>query len=121
MNEAYEAKTEGARRTWNPEELQELLRDKINQKTAGANNRVLSAIRLFDREAGVITAESWCRTLPRLVQVKLSREESLDLFDAYTGEKEALSTETFVEKVLPPDFAKRRETLAASKEPVPTP
>jgi len=74
INEAYIAKREGARRTWDALELQELLRDKINQKTSGANNKVLSAIRLFDREGGVITAASFCTTVPRLVQVDLNTE-----------------------------------------------
>jgi len=43
------------------------------------------------------------------------------LFNLYDNAGDGkLSTKDFVEKVLPPDFAKRRESLAAQDSPAPT-
>lgn len=94
MKQQYEVKRSGARRTWNEAELEELLRDKINQKTAGANNRILQAVRLFDRENGVISAEAWKRALPVLVGIDLTDEESMALFRKYDDDGEVTMPHT---------------------------
>jgi len=117
----YYTPPEGARRTWDKDQLETLLRDKINQKTAGSNGKILQAIRLFDRDNGIITAAAWRRALPKLVGIELKDEESMSLFNKYDEDGGGeIDTYEFIENVLPPDFAKRREMAQDEGEVVPT-
>ena len=63
------------------------------------------AIRLFDRDNGIITAAAWRRALPTLVGVDLKDEESMALFNKYDQDGGGeIDTYEFIENVPNPLF-----------------
>jgi len=109
------------RRKWTAKQLEELLRDKITQKTKGSNGQALQAMRLFLRDGTEISPEAWKKNLPLLVGVELTDEEAMALFNKYdTDGGGSIDVQEFIENVLPADFAKRRELALESDSGVPT-
>merc|ERR1711939_630354 len=74
-----------SRRTWNAQELETLLQDKIRMKTAGKNGRAFQAIKLFERDGADIFPDAWKRGLKTLLGMELTEEEVMGLFNKYDG------------------------------------
>ena len=76
-----------ARRTWTPEELEQVIMLKINERLKSNNGAVFQAFRLFNEDGGTgdasIEPEEFRSVLSKLLQCTMSWEEVKPLFDKY--------------------------------------
>jgi len=89
--------------TWTGDQLEQMVRDKIQMKTAGGNGQILTALRLFEAEAaGEITPEMFQTALSKLLNTDISLEEAMGLFNKYDADGGGtLDTNEFTEQLLP--------------------
>jgi len=94
----------GARRTWTADQLETLIRDKIQMKTTGGNGQMLTALRIFGAGASGkdITPQMFQSTITRLLNTDVSEEEAMDLFNKYDADGGGtLDANEFVEQLIP--------------------
>jgi len=95
-----------ARRTWTGDELEILVRDKIQEKTRSGNGQTLMALRLFGAGASAneqeITPLMFQQTLSKMLNTQVQEEESMRLFVKYDMDKGGtIDCGEFTEQLLP--------------------
>lgn len=79
--------TLASRRSWTGDELEVIIRDKIQEKTKSGNGQTLMALRLFGAGASAneqeITPSMFQDTLSRMLNTEVNHEEAMRLFVKY--------------------------------------
>lgn len=89
--------------TWTGDQLEEMVRDRIQQKTHGGNGQALMALRLFGAQASSeITPEMFRSALSRLLNTEITHQEALGLFNKYDEDGGGtLDSREFCDQLLP--------------------